>query len=191
MPKKVLILAVALAYGFHMPTARSDTLAIEKKAESCMTCHRIDNSHGAPLLDGLPAGYLLKQFELYKAGKRFGPVMQLQLTALASQDLGDIAEYFSSRRPTRASTKLAVDQQETQLGLTIANDLSCAECHGQGYRGTQNVPRLAGQLRNYLAFTIARLQRDSSVHPPMTSSGQLIPQSSVEVLASYLASLEP
>jgi cytochrome c553 len=191
MPKKLLILAVAVAYGIHMSGALSDVLAREKKAEACAICHRVDNSHGAPLLDGLPAGYLLKQFELYKSGKRFGPVMQVQLNALATQDLQDIAAYFSSRRSTRASTRIAVDQQVTQLGLTIANDLRCAECHGQEYRGTQDVPRLAGQPRNYLAFTIVRLQRDSSLHPPMASPGQLIPQPSVEALATYLASLEP
>ena len=191
MPKKVLILAVAVAFGVHMPRALADVLAGEKKAEQCVLCHSVDNSHAAPLLDGLPARYLLKQFELYKSGKRFGPIMQVQLNALATQDLQDIAEYFSSRRSTRASTKITIDQQVIQLGLIIANDLRCAGCHGQDYRGTQDVPRLAGQLRNYLAFTIAKLQRDSSLHPPMASPGLLVPQTSVEALATYLASLEP
>lgn len=191
MLMRVLILAATMAYGIHMPSALSDDLAKEKKAESCVRCHSVDNAHGAPLLDGLPADYLLKQFELYKSGKRFGPIMQAQMNALAVQDLQDIAAYFSSRRPTRASTKIAVDQQEAQLGLKISNELKCGECHGKDYRGTHNVPRLAGQLRSYLAYTIGRLQRDSSLHPPMASRGELISQSSVEALASYLASLEP
>jgi cytochrome c553 len=186
---KVLILAVAVAYGIYMPRALADDA--EKKAEPCMRCHSVDNTHGGPLLDGLPAGYLLKQFELYKSGKRFGPIMQSQMNALAIEDLQDIAAYFSSRRPTRASTKIAVDPQEAQLGLTIANDLRCAGCHGPDYRGTPDVPRLAGQLRSYLAYTIGRLQRDSSLHPPLASPGALLPQASIEALASYLASLEP
>jgi cytochrome c553 len=189
MPKTFLIVAIAVALGVHMSRAQSDVLAVEKKAEQCVRCHSVDNSHGAPQLDGLPARYLLEQFELYKSGKRFGPVMQGQLNALASQDLQDMAEYYSSRRSARASTNIIADQQVMQLGQTIANDLRCAGCHGQGLRGTRDVPRLAGQLRNYLAFTITRLQRDSSLHPPMAPG--LIPQTSVEALAIYLASLEP
>lgn len=76
MPRKLLILAVAGAFGIHMPRALSDVLTGEKKAEQCMICHSVDNSHGAPLLDWLPARYLFKQFELYKSGKRFGPLMK-------------------------------------------------------------------------------------------------------------------
>lgn len=156
-----------------------------------MLCHSANNSHGAPLLDGLPERYLLRQFELYRSGKRFGPVMQSQLNALAPHELQDVAEFFSSRQPTRASTKIVDDQQAIQHGQTVASDSRCAECHGQDYRGTHEVPRLAGQLRNYLAFHIARLQRDSSRHPPMGSPSQPIPPPSVEALATYFASLEP
>ena len=185
--KSLLILIVAVALGAHAPSARAD----ENKASQCVACHSVDNSHGAPLLDGLPTRYLINQFELYKSGKRFGPVMQRQLNALAPPDLQAIAEYFSSRQPTRSSTKVDLDQQVLQLGMTIAHDLGCAACHGQNYQGTQDVPRLAGQLKNYLAFTIVKLQRDSSLHPPMASSGQLVPQPSVEALAAYFASMEP
>jgi cytochrome c553 len=189
MPKKVLILAVTLAYGVYPPTAHADPLEGEKKAASCVFCHKVDNSNGAPLLDGLPPNYLVKQFELYKTGKRFGPIMQSQLNAFGSQELQDIALYFSLLRPARASTKIAFDQAVIQLGKTIANDLRCAECHGADYRGAPEIPRLAGQLRNYLALTIPRLQRDHNLHPPMAS--QLMTPASVEALATYLANLDP
>jgi cytochrome c553 len=188
MPRQViLILIAALALGSHLPGALADA----DKASQCVACHRVDNSHGAPLLDGLPASYLIKQFAFYKSGKRFGPVMQLQLNALAPKDLQAMADYFSSRRPTRSSTKVTFDPDVIQRGLTIASDLGCATCHGANYSGTQEVPRLAGQLKTYLAFTFEKLQRDSSLHPPMASPGQLIPPPSVEALATYFASLEP
>ncbi|HEY0832307.1 MAG TPA: hypothetical protein VGE72_00240 [Azospirillum sp.] len=185
------ILAAAVSLGVHMPSALADASAGEKKAEPCVLCHRVDNSHGAPMLDGLPASYLLKQFESFKSGKRFGPIMQTQLTALSAKDLRDIIDYFSSRPATRASTKVAADQQEQELGSTIANDVRCAGCHGMDYRGTMDVPRLAGQLRNYLVLQIAKLQRDSSLHPSMSSSGQPISQPAIEALATYFGSLEP
>lgn len=191
MLKKLPILAAAIVLGAHMSGAHADASAGETKAEPCVLCHRVDNSHGAPLLDGLPTGYLLKQFELFKSGKRFGPVMQANLTPLSANDLQDIANYFSSRPATRASTKWAADQQEQELGSTIANDLRCADCHGSDYRGTTDVPRLAGQLRNYLVLQITKLQRDSSLHPSMPSSGQPIPQPKIEALATYFGSLEP
>ena len=190
MLKKLTILAVAVALGVHMPGALADAPAGEKKAEPCVSCHSVDNSHGAPMLDGLPAGYLLRQFELFKSGKRFGPAMQVNLNALSTEDLQDIADYCSSRPATRAATKMTADQQAQELGSTVANDLRCAGCHGQD-RGTKDVPRIAGQLRNYLALQIAKLQRDSSLHPLMSSSGQPIPQPAIEALATYFGSLEP
>jgi cytochrome c553 len=189
MAVKVLILAVVVACGIHMPGALADDR--EKKAEPCMRCHIVDNAHGGPILDGLPEAYLLRQFELYKSGKRFGPIMQSQMNALSLEDLKDIAAYYAARPPTHAFTKTDVDPQEAQSGLTIATDLKCAACHGQDHRGTQDVPRLAGQRRSYLALAIGRLQRDPSLHPPLAATGALLPQASIEALAAYLASLQP
>jgi cytochrome c553 len=182
---------VAAAIGLGVPVALADAPAGEKKAELCVLCHRVDNSHGAPILDGLPGSYLLKQFELYKSGKRFGPAMQTNLTPLSTQDLQDVADYFSSRPATRAVAKMTADRQAQELGLTIASDLGCARCHGQNYRGTKDVPRLAGQPRVYLAWEIGRLQRNSSLHPSMSSSGHPIPQPDIEAMATYFGSLEP
>jgi cytochrome c553 len=181
----------AAAIGLGVRVALADAPAGEKKAELCVLCHRVDNSHGAPILDGLPVSYLLKQFEFYKSGKRFGPAMQTNLGPFSNQDLQDIADYFSSRPATRAVAKMTADRQAQELGLTIANDLTCAHCHGQNYRGTKDVPRLAGQPRVYLAWEIARLQRDSSLHPAMSSSGRPIPQPDIEAMATYFGSLEP
>ena len=184
-----LSFAVAIALG--APVASADAPAGEKKAELCVLCHRPNNSHAAPVLDGLPAGYLLKQFEFYKSGKRFGPAMQTNLSPLSTEDLQDIAEYFSSRPATPAVSRIAGDQAAQELGSTIAGNLRCAGCHGQDYRGTNDVPRLAGQPRVYLAWHIAGLQRDSSLHPPMSMSGRPIPQAEIEAMATYFASLAP
>jgi len=191
MRKKWPTLAAAVALGINVPGALADAPAGEKKAELCVLCHRVDNSHGAPLLDGLAAGYLLKQFEWFKSGKRFGPAMQVNLSPLSSEDLQDIADYFSSHPATRAATKMTSDRQAQELGSTMASNLGCAGCHGGDYRGAEDVPRLAGQLRNYLAFQMSKLQRDSSLHPSMSSSGQLLSQPAIEALATYFASLEP
>jgi cytochrome c553 len=186
-----LSLAVAIALGLGTPVASADAPPGEKKAELCVLCHRPDNTHTAPVLDGLPAGYLLKQFEFYKSGKRFGPAMQTNLSPFSTEDLQDIAEYFSSRPAVAAVSRIAGDQTAQGLGSTIAGNLRCARCHGQDYRGTNDVPRLAGQPRVYLAWEIGRLQRDRSLHPPMSVSGPPIPQAEIDALAAYFASLAP
>jgi cytochrome c553 len=102
-------LAAVIILG--VPVALADAPAGEKKAELCMLCHRPDNTHAAPLLDGLPVNYLLRQFELYKSGKRFGPAMQVNLSPFSMEDWQDIAEFFSSRSPARAVTKAISDKQ--------------------------------------------------------------------------------
>lgn len=187
--QKLTLLAAVMALG--VPVALADAPAGEKKAELCVLCHRPDNTHAAPLLDGLPVNYLLRQFELYKSGKRFGPAMQTNLSPFSIEDWQNIAEFFSLRPPVRAVTKLNSDKQTEEFGSTIANGYGCANCHGSDYRGTKDVPRLAGQLRNYLALHIGRLQRDRNLHPPMTASGQPIPTVDVEAMATYFGSLPP
>jgi cytochrome c553 len=183
------LLAAFMVLG--VPIALADAPAGEKKAALCVLCHRTDNTHAAPLLDGLPVNYLLKQFELYKSGKRFGPAMQTNLSPFSVEDWHDIAEFFSSRPPTPAFTKLHADKQTEEIGSRIANSYGCANCHGSDYRGTKDVPRLAAQLRNYLALHIGRLQRDRDLHPPMSASGQPIPPADVEAMATYFGSLPP
>jgi cytochrome c553 len=135
--------------------------------------------------------YLLKQFEFYKSGKRFGPAMQTNLGPFSVEDWHDIAEFFSSRPSTSAVTKLSADKQAEETGSTIAQSYGCGNCHGSDYRGTKDVPRLAGQLRNYLALHIGRLQRDRDLHPPMSALAQPIPPADVEAMATYFGSLPP
>lgn len=187
MSRKLLALATAVA--FSGPVALADTSAGEKKAELCMFCHRQDNSHAAPILDGLPTKYLLRQFEFYKSGKRFGPAMQTNLGSLSAEDWHEIADYFSSRPAISAVTSRPSDEATQELGSKIARELGCSHCHGDDYRGMKELPRLAGQLRSYLALHMGRLQRDSSLHPPLSSGP--VPQGEIEAMATFFASLLP
>lgn len=189
--QSAIALSLAATTALGGPVASAEAAAGEKKAELCVLCHRPDNSHAAPVLDGLPAGYLFRQFELYKSGKRFGPAMQTNLSPFSTQDLQDVAEYFSSRPATSAVTRFAGDRAAQELGSSIARNMRCAGCHGQDYRGTNEVPRLAGQPLAYLAWNIGRLQRESSFHPPMSGSGPPIPQAEIEAMATYFAGLAP
>jgi cytochrome c553 len=189
--QSAIALSLAATIALDVPVASADAAAGEKKAELCVLCHRPDNSHAAPVLDGLPARYLFRQFELYKSGKRFGPAMQTNLSPFSTQELQDVAEYFSSRPATSAVTRFAGDQAARELGSSVASNMRCAECHGQDYRGTNEVPRLAGQPLAYLAWNIGRLQRETSLHPPMSVSGPPIPQAEIEAMATYFAGLAP
>ena len=78
--------------------------------------------------------------------------MQTNLSPFSSEDWHDIAEFRSSRPPARALTKFTSDKQIEEIGSTIASRYGCASYHGSDYRGKEDVPRLAGQLRNYLAL---------------------------------------
>lgn len=91
MQRSTLIVAV-MALG--VPVALAGAPAGAKKAELCVLYHRPDNTHAAPILDGLPVNYLLRRFELYKSGKRFGPAMQTNLRPFSIEDRHDIAEFF-------------------------------------------------------------------------------------------------
>jgi cytochrome c553 len=154
--------------------------------------HRPDNMHAAPLLHGLPANYLLKQFALYKSGKRFGPAMQTNLSPFSIEDWHDIAEFFSSRPPTRAVTKLNADRQTEEICSTIANSYGCANCHGSDYRGTKDVPRLAGGSCVVIWHcTLVGCSAISIFIRQCPASGRPIPPADVEAMATYLEACRP
>jgi cytochrome c553 len=97
---RLLILALvcfsAQAFG------AGDAPSGKQKSQTCAACHGPDGNSPAgpdfPRLAGQHYDYLLKALRDYKAGARKNPIMGGQVGSLTSQDMADLAAFYSSQK---------------------------------------------------------------------------------------------
>ena len=96
---RLLVLVLAACFGTHA-LAAGDAVSGKQKSEACAACHGSDGNSPAgpdfPRLAGQPSDYLLKALRDYKSGERKNPIMGGQVVNLSSQDMADLAAYYSS-----------------------------------------------------------------------------------------------
>jgi len=94
----VVVLACFSAQAFAAGDADSGKL----KSQACAACHGPDGnsptSPDFPRLAGQHYDYLLKSLRDYKSGARKNAIMGGQVGGLNSQDMADLAAYYSSRK---------------------------------------------------------------------------------------------
>jgi cytochrome c553 len=89
----------------------------------------------------------------------------------------------------RAQDKAAVSQQELQAKLTY-----CKTCHGlsgQGYRGANPMPRLAGQQTEYLENQLHAFIERRRTNPVMNNVAHVLSPTMVAALAAHFKDLNP
>jgi cytochrome c553 len=177
--------AVGLAVVFASCSIRADATRGEAKAQLCLACHKAAYPW-TPLLEGQPAAYLAKSMADFKEGTRQEAAMNTNMAALTKQDMQDIADYFAAK-PLPASAQGA-DPGIVQAGRNLADQMNCASCHQSSYKGTAEVPRLAGQKQKYLQSqfdAFSSLRRKGHPGSPLPKEPQ-----HMQALSHFLASLE-
>ena len=99
------LLALVLAACVGVPAfAAGDAAAGKQKSQACAACHGADGNAPTgpdfPRLAGQHYDYLLKALRDYKSGARKNPIMGGQVGGLSTQDMADLAAYFSSQKGT-------------------------------------------------------------------------------------------
>lgn len=180
-------ICIALILFLLSPGVLADAKAGEKKAQLCLLCHKVENVMAfVPLLEGQPRKYLVSSILAYKTGKRSDPVMQTNVASLSQRDVNDIADYFASRPAVTGA--FPTDAAKVAAGEARARQLKCAACHGDGFQGRDDVPRLAGQRPKYLAWQLEGFAQGRRAHPPIeVPFGQV---GDPEAIAHFLASLK-
>jgi cytochrome c553 len=99
---KLLIVAIASVFSMiaEHSFAGGDAAAGKQKSAACAACHGVDGNSATPdfpRIAGQQPDYILHSLSAYKSGLRKDPIMGAMATALSSQDMEDLAAYFSSR----------------------------------------------------------------------------------------------
>jgi cytochrome c553 len=74
--------------------------------------------------------------------------MGINASGMTEEDMRDVGDYFAAQELPQ--TPFELDPAKIDLGRQTADDLKCGSCNGSGYKGQDDVPRLAGQWWDYI-----------------------------------------
>jgi cytochrome c553 len=179
---------------------------LQAKLEYCKTCHGISGqgyrgSIPIPRLAGQQAEYIESQLRAFIERRRENKFMFGVVSALSPTMLPALAAHFTelNPKPLNGASKdlVPMGKRLYEEGAPEANIQPCAMCHGPDARGQGTVPRLAGQLHDYLAKTLQNWSkercRDRARAGPalvMEPIAKSLTELQVTALAAYINQLE-
>lgn len=137
----------------------------------CLSCHSPQSQTPAPLLDGQQRSYLLNQLSRFRDHVRESFPMEGLSQGLDEAAAGRLADAFSQRPWFDYDGR--IDSAEIAAGAGLIEQNDCRACHGEAFRGSGDIPRLAGQRPDYLARQIQAFAADQRFHPPTGEGGRM------------------
>jgi len=99
------ILPFLLAAALPGAALAGDAAAGRQKAQMCTVCHGSNGLATAPEtpnIAGKPEGYLVRQLQAYRSGKRQHEVMNVIAKSLSDEEIDNLAAWFTSIKLTAA-----------------------------------------------------------------------------------------
>ena len=85
---------------------------------------------------------------MFRDRMRVVEIMNQQMQGLTNTELQALADLVSKLPAPEPAA--AGEPEQMEAGRTLAEQNRCNFCHGAGYSGDRNVPRIAGQREDYL-----------------------------------------
>ncbi len=161
----------------------------QERSTLCGYCHGKDGNsvkNYIPNLAQQNAEYLLKQFVMFSGGERKSYVMQQLSKSLSEQEKINLSLYYSSMQVA------VVDEVGgSQQGHDKYQGF-CFACHGEKGLGNKDLPRLAGQKKEFLVKTLTAFKegKESRLTSPMVKIMGAVNAADIEPLADYIASMK-
>ena len=146
---------------------------IQAKLDYCKDCHgrSAQGFHGyfpIPRLAGQQPEYLKNQLVAFIERRRTNNIMFNIAHSLSPGMMDALADDFRALNPPPlgggARHLVPTGEKIFQTGVPEANVAACAACHGPEAQGSGEIPRLAGQLPDYL-FNKNQLEQRARSEP--------------------------
>jgi cytochrome c553 len=166
--------------------------SVPAKAAVCAACHSAEATAAQPLypiLAGQTARYLYLELRDFKAGRRTDPIMSPMAASLTPEEMQSLADYYSKQTPPVQTFK--VDAEKAHLGKIKADQTLCTMCHLGGFKGQNEIPRVAGQNYAYIVKQLKAFKNRTRTNDAgsMTSVATTLSAADIENLAQYLVGL--
>jgi cytochrome c553 len=187
-------------------TADASKGALEAKIVYCQNCHGAlgQGYHGyypIPRIAGQQTEYFENQLRAYVEHRRRNNIMFNVARVLSPSMRAALAGKFRAFNPRPlddAPRKLvARGEQIFQNGVPEANVAACAACHGPDATGSEQIPRLAGQLYPYVVKVLENWSKERGQNPanPDTSTimkpvAHSLTRPQIEAVAAYVNHLK-
>jgi len=202
------ILAIVLFTTGRAECASASHGALQAKIEYCKTCHGLSAQgyHGfypIPRLAGQQTQYIENQLRAFIERRRKNSYMYSVAHVLSPEMQVALAKYFSSlnAKPLeaggRSKTVASEGQRIFEDGDPATNVPACTACHGVDAKGHNEIPRLAGQLPDYIFNKLVNWNRERGQDPKhpdisaiMLPTSHNLTKSQIRAVAAYVSHLQ-
>ena len=191
--RKLIALALALAACTAGVASAQDVEAGRTKAAVCVACHGPNGNSpnpAFPVLAGQTARYLYLQLKDFKEGRRTEPQMAPFLANLTREDMHDISAFYAAQKPMPPAFQ--ADPVKVQRGRAKAQEVLCTMCHLGGFKGQNEIPRVAGQHHQYVVKQMKAFKEGQRTNDAgnMSSVSKTLSEQDIDDLAHFLVSLD-
>jgi cytochrome c553 len=207
LPLAILtIVFLATGRATSADTAGASKGTLEAKIVYCQNCHGAlgQGYHGyypIPRIAGQQTEYFENQLRAYVEHRRRNNIMFNVARVLSPSMRAALATNFRAFNPRPLSDAprglVARGEQIFQNGVPEANVAACAACHGPDATGSEQIPRLAGQLYPYVVKVLANWSKERGQNPsnPDTSTimkpvAHSLTKPQIEAVAAYVNHLK-
>jgi cytochrome c553 len=200
------ILAVAFSVSGHAQERMAPAKGgLEAKLEYCKTCHGLSGQgylgyFAMPRLAGQQPEYIEAQLRAFIERRRSNPVMQNVAHVLSPSMITALAMHFKNLNPKpfggAPRGSIAAGKRIYEEGLPEANVPACSACHGTEGKGQNEIPRLAGQVYEYMVGQLTGWKQQRGQGTAVDTSAIMAPtahnltRSQVEAVAAYVSYLQ-
>ncbi len=203
------VLAVVLSAPGRVESAEKFAAAeggVGAKMAYCQDCHGPSGQgyrgfFPIPRLAGQQTEYLKNQLQAFVEHRRTNNIMFNVAHNLTPAMIAALAADFRALnpRPFGGAPRGLVPGGEKifQNGIPEANVAACAACHGPDAQGSGEIPRLAGQLPDYIFNKLTNWSKERGQNPArpdisavMSPVAHSLTQQQVEAVAAYLSYLK-
>jgi cytochrome c553 len=212
--KQLVLLTAVLAVAFSATAQAEDAgqvgaskkSSLQAKIEYCTTCHgpSAQGYHGfypIPRLAGQQTQYIENQLQAYIEHRRENKYMYSVAHVLSPAIRTALAKHFSelNPKPLGGAPKrlVATGKKIYEDGIPETNVPACMACHGGEAKGQGAIPRLAGQLNDYIVSKLQNwnLERGRDPARPDISAIMLptshnLTKAQVAAVAAYVGYLQ-